>query len=377
MWKVQLFELNYDNREAQAVQEVLDSGWLTMGQRTLDFEARFSRDAVQGAHCVAVSSGTAALHMALLALDVGPGDEVILPALTFVADINVVKMVGATPVLADSTSLTEWNVSPSDIREKITSNTKAIIAVHYAGYACEMDELLAICRDHDLFLIEDAAHAPLAEYKGRRLGTMGDVGAFSFFTNKNLSVGEGGMFVSNDSSLFQKGKYLRSHGMTTLTLDRFKGRSVTYDVAQIGLNYRIDEMRAALGIVQLGKLPENHARRRHLVGRYHQHFREDPRITPPFTDQYDEINSFHIYPVLLPKSVDRLEVIQFLKDKGIQSSIHYPPMTGFSAYESLKDSPVPIAVEISSRELTLPLHPNMKDSDVDYVAEHLTLACNG
>ena len=261
MWKVPLFDLNYDDREERAVQDVIASRWLAMGEKTQAFENQFSSMLGGEADCYAVSSATAALHMGLIALGVGPGDEVVIPALTFVADANVVRMVGATPVLADCVSQSDWNVSAETIAPKLTPKTKAVIVVHFAGYPCEMEAISKLCKDRDVAIIEDVAHAPGASCNGKACGTIGDVGCFSFFSNKNLSVGEGGMVTATDEKISANLKALRSHGMSTLTLDRHKGRAITYDVEQVGLNYRMDEMRAALGSVQLEKLEEGNRRR--------------------------------------------------------------------------------------------------------------------
>lgn len=377
MWKVQLFKLNYDERESKAVKDVVDSGWITMGENTKEFEKKFGQYLGNSAKCVVVSNGTAALHMALLALNVGTGDEVIIPSLTFVADLNVVKLVGATPVLVDCTSYDDWNVSPKDIESKITSKTKAIQIVHYAGYSCDMDAIIKICQKHNIALIEDAAHAPGGKYKGISLGTIGDIGCFSFFTNKNLSVGEGGMVVSKDDKITQSLMYLRSHGMTALTLDRYKGRAITYDVEQPGLNYRIDEMRAALGLVQLEKLDKSNKLRENLVKRYIENLRNTKSIRIPFLFQIDSMDylpTYHIFPILFDEKIDRLKVINFLKDEGIQSSIHYPEFQNFSAYKNAKLNSTPIANDISNRELTLPLYPTMSFDDVDLVCDVLKRA---
>ena len=201
MWDVPLFDLNFDDRESHAVQSVLDSQWLTMGEQTQSFEAEFAEMLGESTTCFAVSSATAALHMSLLALDVGQDDEVIIPALTFVADANVVRMVGATPVLADSASTDNWNISADTVRPKISPATKAVIAVHFAGFPCDMEGLVDLCKEKNVALIEDVAHAPNASIKGRECGTFGDVGCFSFFSNKNLSIGEGGMVVTRDEVL--------------------------------------------------------------------------------------------------------------------------------------------------------------------------------
>ena len=231
MWNIQLFKLNFDQREIEASSSVVASGWLSMGEEIKKFETDFGSFLGDGIHCKAVSNGTAALHMALLALGVGSGDEVIIPALTFVADVNVVNLVGATAILADATSLDDWNMSMNSIKAKITDKTKAIIVVHYAGYPIEdIEKISQLCKDRGIGLIEDVAHAPGASVNGKKCGTFGDVGCFSFFSNKNLSIGEGGMVSTPIQDLAQKLGYLRSHGMTTLTLDRHKGRAITYDV---------------------------------------------------------------------------------------------------------------------------------------------------
>jgi len=372
VWKVPLFELNYDDLERQAVADVLDSRWITMGEKTQGFEISFEKLLCNGAKATAVSSGTAALHMAILALGIGPGDEVIVPALTFIADVNVVRMVGAVPVLADCRSFNDWNIDPVDVERKITPQTKAVMIVHYAGYPCDMDSITALCRKHGLKLIEDCAHAPGAAYKGRLCGTFGDVGCFSFFTNKNISVGEGGMYVVRDDALHQAGRYLRSHGMSTLTLDRHKGRAVSYDVLCPGLNYRMDEMRAALGLVQLAKLAAANAERKRFTKQYNFVLSSIKGLSIPFLNHGDSLPSYHIYPVLLIKGIDRLAVMDALKQKGIQSSIHYPSFKEFTAYrEEMGRYDTPVADEISRRELTLPLYPTMDFDAVDLVVAAL------
>ncbi|MEF8710862.1 MAG: DegT/DnrJ/EryC1/StrS family aminotransferase [Candidatus Accumulibacter propinquus] len=377
MWKVPLFKLNFDDQEVAAVADVVRGGWITMGEKTQEFESGFASFVGHGARSTAVSSGTAALHLALLALGVGPGDEVIVPSLTFVADINTVMLVGAVPVMADCTSLDDWNIDPADIERQITPQTKAVMIVHYAGYPCAMDEILTICKRHNLQLIEDCAHAPGATYKGRSVGTFGAVNCFSFFTNKNLSVGEGGMVTTLSERLDRDVKFLRSHGMTTLTLDRHKGRAVSYDVVRPGLNYRIDEMRAALGLVQLAKLGEAHRHRERIVQRYVSGFGDIDGLTIPFLHDPDCKSVHHIFPVLLPKGIDRLRVIESLKADGVQSSIHYPTIQEFTAYKDMHLTATPVATEITRRELTLPLFPTMTDVDVDIVISAFRKATRG
>ncbi len=373
MWKIQLFKLNFDHREVKVVSDVVAGGWLSMGEETISFEESFGSFLGKEVYCKAVSNGTAALHMALLALDVGLGDEVIIPSLTFVADVNTVTLVGATPILADSRDLDDWNMSIESIKQKVTDKTKALIVVHYAGYPCK--DIVAIsefCQERGIGLIEDVAHAPGASIDGKMCGTFGDVGCFSFFSNKNLSIGEGGMVSTLRADLHEKLGYLRSHGMTTLTLDRHKGRSITYDVAQPGLNYRMDEMRSAIGSVQLEKLPAGNLRRAELTQRYRSRL-TGTSVMIPFDAQPETTESvYHILPVLLPQGADRVVIIGALKKKGIQSSIHYPPFWNFTAYKgqfSPNDSPV--TAEICRRQLTLPLFPTMTDEEVDQVTSAL------
>ena len=372
MWKVQLFKLNFDSSETDAALNVLQSGWLTMGDVTKSFESRFSSFIGNNVKSLAVSNCTAALHMSLLASGVKNGDEVIIPALTFVADANVVKLCGATPVLADCTSLDDWNVSAETIKRCITSRTKAVIIVHFAGYPCDMQSIVDLCKSRKLILIEDTAHAPGASVNGRLCGSWGDFGCFSFFSNKNLSVGEGGMVTTTNENFYNHLQKLRSHGMNALTLERHKGRAITYDVLEPGLNYRMDEIRAAIGLAQLEKLTSANVKRRALTDRYIANLKGST-ITLPFSDISETNKSvYHIMPILLPEGFDRITVINHLKKVGIQTSIHYPPFWEFKAYnESFKKTDCPIVAEICERELTLPLFPTMTFEEVDFVTSSL------
>lgn len=375
MWNIQLFKLNFDQLEVDAVRNTVESGWLTMGERISQFEFEFSNYLGFGIHSLAVANGTAALHIALLALDIGIDDEVVIPALTFVADANAVRLVGARPVLADCASINDWNVSVEAIERCITPKTKAVMIVHYAGYPCDMPAISDFCRKRGLKLIEDVAHAPGAMIGNRSCGAWGDIGCFSFFSNKNLSIGEGGMVTSCNPELVQRMRYLRSHGMTTLTLDRHKGRAITYDVIEPGLNYRMDEMRAAIGLVQLKKLPSGNARRKCLTERYRKNLNGSDIVMPFAEFSNQAVSAYHILPVLLPSKSNRKTVIEKLKIQGIQSSIHYPPFWKFLGYANqFNPSDTPIAAEICERELTLPLYPTMTDEEVDIVTSCL-LGC--
>lgn len=370
MWKTQLFELDYCSREKEAALGVLDRRWLTMGEEVEKFESEFSDFIGDGVESIAVSSCTAALHLSLLALGVGAGDEVIIPSLTFVAAANVVLAVGATPVFADCRSLLDWNVSTESISAKVTNNTKAIMVVHFAGYPCAIDKIAQFAKEKKIFLIEDVAHAPGASIAGQMCGSWGDVGCFSFFSNKNIAVGEGGMITTADRDLGSRLRYLRSHGMTTLTVDRHKGRASSYDVAMPGLNYRIDEVRAAVGRVQLSKVAEGNEKRRELVLAYQQALRGTDVICP--FEETRGSSAYHIQVVLLPKEVNRQQTMEHMKAEGIQTSIHYPSFRDFSAYRGLvTDNDTPICDEITRRVLTLPLHPNLAKEQIISVCHTL------
>jgi dTDP-4-amino-4,6-dideoxygalactose transaminase len=373
-WKVQLFRLNFDEREEHAVVAVARSGWLTMGQQTQEFERRFATLIGREGCAVAVASGTAALHLALLALGIGPGDEVVVSGLTFIADVNVVQLVGATPVLADCTSYDDWNVSPTDIERKITPRTRAIMPVHYAGYPCDMEGIRRLCERHHLALVEDSAHAIGAYYDNQHCGTFGAFGCFSFFSNKNLSVGEGGMIACQSPEEAGKLRLLRSHGMSAPTLDRHLGRAVSYDVILPGLNYRIDEFRAAIGIVQIEKLAAANEHRKALAQRYNEQLASIGEVQMPFLTAPRRQPCYHIYPILLDRKVDRAAVIQSLKAQGIQSSVHYPAIQRFKAYADYDLGETPLANDISERELTLPLYPTMREADLALVVDALKQA---
>ncbi len=364
-WRVPLADLDYGEDEERAVLQVLRSRWLTMGSVTQQFEEEFARS-VGVKHAFAVSNATAALHLACLALGIGPGDEVLAPALSFVATTNAVLYTGADVRFADITSPRDLTIAPTEIEKHITPRTRAIIVMHYGGYPCQMEAILDIATRHHLGVIEDAAHAPGASLNGRALGTWGDVGCFSFFSNKNLSTGEGGMLVTNRDHIAEKVRLLRSHGMTTLTWDRHHGHAYTYDVVDLGYNYRLDEIRAALGLEQLHKLQKNNTQRKMITQRYWNAF-VDSALELPFRATKGE-PAFHIFPILLPLEVDRLEFIDAMRTEGIQTSIHYPPIHQFSYYQQrYPQVSLPITESVAKREVTLPLYPTMSDKTVDLV----------
>lgn len=371
-WKIPLSDIDLDDEEIEAVTKVLKSKWLSMGPVTQKFEKEFA-DYLGVKHAFGVSSGTAALHIALKALGIEEGDEVIVPSLTFVATANSVLYCGAKPIFADIISLNNFNISPDDILEKITNKTKAITVVHYGGYPCDMDAIMEIAKAHNLKVIEDAAHAPGAEYKGKKCGTIGDVGCFSFFANKNLVTGEGGMIVTNDDALAEKIRIIRSHGMTTLTWDRHKGHAHSYDVVDMGFNYRINEIASAIGLVQLKRLDGNNEKRREIVEEYKKRLEKISRISVPFKN-YKEKPSYHIFPILLAEDISRNEFIDKLKEKGIQTSIHYPPIHLFTYYRNkfgFEEGMLPKTEFVGEHEVTLPLYPMMREENVEYIINHI------
>ena len=375
-WKIPLADVDIGPEEVAAVQKVLQRGWLTMGDETSAFEEAFAQR-VNAKQAIALASCTAALHLACLALNLGPGDEVIVPSLSFVATANAVRYTGATPIFADIVSDFDLNISAEAIVASITPRTRAIIVMHYAGYACDMPAIMDIAERHNLHIIEDAAHAPGATLEDKALGTWGIMGCFSFFSNKNMTTGEGGMIVTNDDTLAQQLRYLRSHGMTTVTWDRHQGHAWSYDVVATGYNYRIDEMRSALGRVQLGKLDANNALRERLNAQYVQLLQEKaPEITIPFREHRGQ-PAYHIRPILLPDGSDRQGFMDSMKQSGIQTSIHYPPIHQFENYRALVEGVyLPVTEVVSSREVTLPLYPQMKSGDVNLVVLSCVEALN-
>ncbi len=345
--------------DVQAVAEVLRGGWLTMGPKVEEFERAFAQ-----AHgfdqATAVSNCTAGLHLALAVLDIGPGDEVIIPSLTFVAAANTVVAAGGAPVAADILSLETPHLDPASVRERITPRTKAVMVMHYAGYMMAPEPWDALRTDHGLKIIEDAAHAPLAP----GAGGIGDIAVFSFFSNKNMTTAEGGMILSRDERLQERCRLLRCHGMTSTTTVRHNQPLLGYDVTEPGLNCRMDELRAALGLSQLSRLPAWNAERGRLSDRYRSLLAAAlPDVRVPFTP--DHPSCWHIMPVLLPKGAARDAVRLCMRGLGVQTSMHYPPIHMFSCYSGMPGSEALARTqEFCEQEITLPLYPGMADSDV-------------
>jgi dTDP-4-amino-4,6-dideoxygalactose transaminase len=374
-WRVPLSDVATDDELFSAAAETVRSGWWSMGPRVAELEREFAQ--LCGAkHALAMANGTAALHLALLALECGPGDEVLVPSLNFVAAANTIVHTGATPVFVDIVGEADLNMDPADVEAAIGPATKAILVFHYGGFACRMEELLRLAAEHDLAVVEDAAHAPGGSYDGRMCGTFGAIGCFSFFANKNMPIGEGGMTITDDEELARRLRLLRSHGMTTLTWDRHRGHAHTYDVVTQGFNYRLDEIRAAVGLVQLRRLPDENAGRASVSRRYREALHGRAGITMPFADpEAQQRSAHHLAVVLLPEGVDRASVRERLAEQRIQTSVHYPPIHRFSAYAELGGRrPLPRTDAVAERLLTLPLYAALTDEQAETVVSELVAA---
>jgi dTDP-4-amino-4,6-dideoxygalactose transaminase len=369
-WRVPLTEIAVPEQDVQAVLDCLESGWLTMGPRTKAFEEALAAF-VGTPHAVTVSSGTAALHLACVAASIDPGDEVIVPAFTFVASASAPRYVGAEPVLCDVRSPLDLNIDPVDAARRITPRTRAIVAVHFAGYPADVAALRALCDQHGLVLIEDCAQAIGARIddSGRQVGTVGELGAFSFFSKKQLCVGEGGMVTSADERLAERVRLFRSHAMTSSTWDRHRGHDPAYDVVDIGFNYRLDEPRAALGLSRLGRLAQSIEARRATVRAYRERLVEIPGVELPFDDDAVGRASHFAFPVLLADRSTRDRFREALKANGIQTT-WYPALHTFAEYRRFAPADgLPQATEVADRHCALPLSSTMTEAEVEIVVD--------
>ena len=354
--------------DKKAVLEALNSRWLTGGPRARTFEEEFA-GYVGTKYAIAVNSCTAALHLAMRALNIGPGDEVIVPDLTFAATANAPIFCGAKPVFADIDEKT-FNVSPKQILEKITSKTKAIIPVHYGGQPCDMKELLEIAEDYHLHVVEDCAHSLGAEYDGKETGNLGVMGCFSFYPTKMITTLEGGMITTNDEKIEKRLRILREHGMSRNALERELGATWHYDVIDLGYNYRLTEAQAALGISQLKRLEDGIKRRIRIAEYYKKELTaEDLGIVVPQRAPHRS-HVFHLYTIKITKSTGALtrnELFKNLAAAGIQSSVHYTPLHLMSFYKQFlndKSDTFPIAEKIYEQILSLPLYPQLTKKEV-------------
>lgn len=357
--RVPLFDLRLADEDVEAVAAVLRSGRLAAGERVEAFEAAFAAQ-LGCRQAVAVSSCTAALHLAYVAAGVGPGDEVIVPSYTFAATAAAVLYCGATPVFADVIGVHDPSIDPAHVEALITPRTKAVAAVHFAGYAAPVDVLAALCDAHGLALIEDAAHAPSARLGGRKLGTWGLAGAFSFFSNKVLSVGEGGLLATDDDAVAARARALRTPGVHE------------------GFPYAMDEPRGALLESRLGRLESDIDARREHTRAYRAALSGIEGIVVPYRDDQLPDSSCYILPVMVdPERRDALRIA--LRERhGIQTSLMYPSVHRFTAYrERFGELSLPRTEETSAREVTLPLYPHMAQSDRTRVVAALREELNG
>ena len=365
-WQVPLADVVVPEDDIAVVADVYRSGWLSMGPRTADLE-RALVDYTGAPHALAVTNGTAALHLICLAIGLRPGDEAIVPSLTFVASVNAIAYTGATPVFADIASLHEPWLSTAAVEAAITPRTKAIMSMAYGGHPGEIEALRELADARGLVLLEDAAHAIGMRHGGRHMGTFGAAGAFSFFSNKNLAAGEGGAIVTSDDALAERMRLLRSHGMTTLTWDRHRGHAAGYDVVALGFNYRIDEARAALLTARLARLDAENDSRRDLDIRYREKLAAIDGVTPTAAPAH------HIFTVVLDPDRDRDAVRQALHDRGVQTSLHYPPAHRFSIYAAGVPE-LPLTDAYAARAITLPLFATMTEVQQDLVIDALAAA---
>ena len=375
-YQIPLFNLNFDEREAKAAYDTIKSGWISTGPKCAELEQMFV-DMWKVKYAVSVTNCTDALHLCCLVCGVGPGDEVLCPSLTFAASANCIRYAGATPVFCDIVGPDHINIDPEDIKKKITPKTKAIVVVHMAGYPAKMDEIMEIARNHNLKVIEDACHGPLSEYKGKKLGTIGDCAAFSFFSNKNISTGEGGMFISNNEELANKARLMRSHGMTTMSYQRASGHATAYDIVELGYNFRLDDIRASIAIEQLKKLPGDLEKRILVRKRYVENLSKIKGVVVPFAD-CTEFTSNYIMPIVLTQGSkdDRDAIREKIHAAGIQTSVHYPAIHKFSIYKDY-GAVLPQTEYVTDHEITLPMYAALTMEQVDFICETVNKAING
>lgn len=363
-----------DEDDIKAVVDTLQSDFLTTGPKVHEFEQAVC-EYTGAKYAVAVSNGTAALHIACMAAGIGDGDEVITTPITFVASANCALYCGATPVFADI-DMDTYNISPKSIRERITEKTKAIVAVHFSGQPCEMDEIHAIAKEHNLVVIEDAAHALGADYKGKKIGSVSDMTTFSFHPVKHITTAEGGMVVTNSRDLYEKLMLYRTHGITRDESMMTKNDGPWYyEQAELGYNYRITDVQCALGLSQLKKLNSFVEKRRALVDRYNKAFENCAELITPYQAEGCN-NSYHLYVIRL-KSKDRKEVFLKLREAGIGVNVHYIPVNTQPYYRkyyeehNIKNPVCPNAMKYYETAISLPLYPELTEEQQDYVIQKL------
>lgn len=367
--------------EISEVVDTLRSGWLGTGPKVKKFESDFG-GYIGIKNAVALNSCTAGLHLALLALKLEPGDEVITTPLTFCATVNAIIHAGCVPVLADI-SLDTLNIDPNEIRKKITSKTKVILPVHFAGRPCDMLEIMSIAREHNLFVIEDCAHAIESSINGCKTGTFGDVGCYSFYVTKNIVTGEGGMVVSANERLIDDMRTKSLHGMSHDAWKRFSSAGYRhYEVMEAGFKYNMMDIQAAIGIHQLSKIDAFHARRQRVWSTYNQNFSNLPITTPPSVPNNMQ-HAFHLYTILVDANVSgitRDEFLNKMQEKKIGVGVHYLAIPEFEFYSKRYNwnlSDYPVAVGVGRSIVSLPISARLTDEDVgDVVRSVSSIFCS-
>lgn len=365
-----------DEEDIRAVIEVLRSDWLTTGPTVKEFEESFARH-TGTAHAVAVSNGTAALHAAVYALNLGPGDEVIVPAITFVATANAVVFQGATPVFAD-VDPDNLLIDTERIEERLTSKTKAIIAVDYAGHPCNYDELRDLAKHHDLYLVDDACHALGGSYRGRPVGSLADLNTFSLHPVKHITTGEGGVITTDNEEYAKRMRLFRNHGITTDHRQREAIGSWFYEMTDLGNNYRLTDFQCALGLSQLKKLAGWVIRRQEVAARYDTAFTDMPSVHPLTVRPYVG-HAYHLYVVRL-SGIGRETVFCDLRANGIGVNVHYIPVHLHPFYrQRFGTSPglCPAAEKAYEEIISLPMFPGMSDDMVDQVIDTMKKVIHG
>lgn len=365
--KIDLARIDISKEEFAAVNRVLESNWLSLGKENQLFEEEFATY-LNKKYAIAVSSCTSALHLALLALDLKEGDEVIVPTYTFAATAHAVCYVGAKPVFMDIASKDDFNINADQIEDLVTPKTKAIIVVHFAGFPVDMDKVNSVAKKYGLVVIEDCAHAIGGEYKGKKLGSLSDISCFSFFANKNLVTGEGGMVVTDDENLASRIRNLRTHGI--VRGGRGGENGFDYDIVELGYNYKLTEIQAAIGRCQLEKVDRNQERRQKVRKMYEEKLHTIEGLYIPF-ESYKCKSGLHVLPIVVSNNINREEIRNRLAADGINTTIHYKPVHELCFYRAIGNCSLPLAEEVSKREITLPFYPMMSEVEIDYVISSL------
>lgn len=374
---IPVFDLRIEEEDIQEVETALRSGWLRAGPRTEELEHVFAEH-LGVPHVVALSSCTAALHLAYLTAGVGPGDEVIVPSFTFVATASAAVYCGARPVFADISGLAQPSIDPADVERKITERTKAVVAVHFGGYAAPVDELADLCAERGIALIEDAAHTPSAWLDGRRLGTFGLAAAFSLFSNKVLPVGEGGFLATSDPEVARRTREFRAHGTTSDAWTRYTTHDDRYDVVEPGFNYRFDDVRSALCLSRLRRLEQDIETRRELTFRYRELLADTDGLLLPYTADQVASSSGYVMPIFLEDPELQPTFRQHLLGKGIQTTVLYPPTHLFSAYRDRFPTPDLPQTELAGRSIVvLPMYTHLTHEHLDRIVLAVREALGG